>query len=499
MFMKKLFVVILGIFQIVVFSQTQDLEKLAQGKYLGLQSISDDHKNVFGYFALYDLGKTENDKKKKKLEYIIFDKNLNSLFTGNFESDESAIEYYPYLNSERQIIITPSFNTYDLLFDKSFYIPSDFIINLDDYQLKKKSKLKYDGVNLISISSSKTNKEIKEDNKNLKKESGYKLYPEIVELDNGQVVIYEFKDTKSGFKDISVKLFSKDYQKLWEYRFFDKDHKYNSINFKIANYDDDVLVAKIQKRQEGEPEYFFLVFDMKNGKVLNKLSFPYENHLYITLNSIDGAVNGKYNTDEKLTSLLRYSGSSLNFNNEGYVKLVYDKKLNQLSFNEINLQDLYKDHKDIEELKDPFDLKDLDIKSVNFLKNNDIIAVFQKINRKNKNVSDVIIMDFDPAMNLKNIKTYPSQKNSTFLFSQYLNDQKDIVYFYANTEKNNKEKKWNLYINTIINGQYKQEILPLSSENNFTIPYNAKEGYILLQECNEKEKFNNIRLERLNY
>jgi hypothetical protein len=74
-----------------------------------------------------------------------------------------------------------------------------------------------------------------------------------------------------------------------------------------------------------------------------------------------------------------------------------------------------------------------------------------------------------------------------------------MVFFYADTEKKNKEKKWNLFINTFINGQLKQEILPMSSNTNFTIPYIAKEGYILLQEFNEKEKFNKIRLERLNY
>ncbi|MFP3835809.1 hypothetical protein, partial [Chryseobacterium sp. SIMBA_028] len=89
------------------------------------------------------------------------------------------------------------------------------------------------------ISSSKTNKEIKDDNKDLKKEKGYKLYSEIVELDNGQTIISEFKDEKSGSKDIMVSLFNKDHQKLWEYRFFDKDHKNNSVKFKVANYDDD--------------------------------------------------------------------------------------------------------------------------------------------------------------------------------------------------------------------------------------------------------------------
>lgn len=498
--MKKLSLLLFGLLQTLLFSQTLDLAALATGKYLGLKSISDDNKNVFGYFALYDLGKTENNKKKNKLEYIIFDKNLNSLSTGNFESDETAIQYYPYINSEKELVITPSYNAYDFAYDASFYTPADFIINLNDYKIKKKDSFEYDGTNLTQASAYKTNGEIKDDNRNLKKTSGYKLTSQIVELNNNQTLIFEYKHERPFHKDISLKLFNEKYQKLWDYKFFNEDHKNNFIHFKIVNYDNDILITKVIKYQKDSPEYNFMVFDLKTGKVLSILPFPYGRNLYITLNSVDGAINNKYNTDDKLTSLLRYSGNPLNFYNEGFVKLIYDKNTNQLSFNEVHFyDDVYSNHKDIEELKEPFDSKDLDIKSVNFLKNNDIIIVFQKISRKNNTVSDIIMMNLDPMMKLKSLKVYPTQKNSTYLFSQHLNDKNDMAFFYADTERKNKQKKWNLFINTFINGQWKQEVLPMSSESNITIPYIAKEGYVLLQEFNEKEKFNKIRLEKLNY
>ncbi|MBB6371533.1 hypothetical protein [Chryseobacterium shigense] len=498
--MKKLFLLMFGLVQTLLFSQTQNLATLATGKYLGLKSILDNDKNLFGYFALYDLGKTENNKKKNKLEYIIFDKNLNSLSTGNFESDETAIEYYSYINPEKQLVITPSFNAYDYAFDTSFYTPSDFIISLNDYQIKKKDNLQYDGTNLTPVSVSKTNGERKDDNRNLKKTAGYQLTSEVIGLNNNHTLIFEYKYDRPLFKDISLKFFNDKNEKVWDYKFFDQDNKYNSVNFKVVNFDNDILIAKVYKYQKDSVEYNFMVFDLKTGKVISVLPFPYERNLYITLNSVDGAINGKYNTNDKLTSLLRYSGGPLNFYNEGFVKLIYDKSTSQLSFNEIHLlDDVYSSHKDIEELKEPFDSKDIDIKSVSFLKNNDIVAIFQKISRKNNAVSDIIMMQFDPMMKLKNLKVYPTQKNSSYLFSQYLNDKNDMVFFYADTERKNREKKWNLFINTFINGQWKQEVLPMTSENNITIPYMAKEGYILLQEFNEKEKFNKIRLERLNY
>ncbi|MBB4806716.1 hypothetical protein HNP38_002012 [Chryseobacterium defluvii] len=498
--MKKVFLFLFALSCIVFHAQALDLVNLASGKYLGLKSISDSDKNLFGYLALYDLGKTETNKKKNKLEYFIFDKNLNSLSSGNFESDETAIEYYPYINQDKELIITPSYSTYDLAFDKSFYTPSDFIISLKDYQIRKKDKYDYDGTHLTPITSSKTNRELKEQRKDGKKSSGAAFYPEIIELDNNEVLTFEYKFDRPVFKDFYLKLFNREHQKVWEYKFFETDVKYNFINFKIVNYDKDILITKIVRQQESGSQYNFVVFDLKTGKILTTLPFPYERHLYITLNSVDGAVNSKYNTDDKLTALLRYSGDPLNFNNEGFLKLTYDKRANQLIYHEINLlNDVYPKHTDIEELKEPFDYRDLDIKSVNFLKNDDIVAVFQKIHRKNNTVSDLVAMNFGPNMDLKSVKTFPVKKNGLYLFSQYLNDRNDMVFFYGDIEGKNREKKWNLFINPFINGQFKQEILPLTSENNFIIPYIAKEGYILLQEFNEKEKFNKIRLERLNY
>ena len=75
------------------------------------------------------------------------------------------------------------------------------------------------------------------------------------------------------------------------------------------------------------------------------------------------------------------------------------------------------------------------------------------------------------------------------------------MFFYKDNQKDDKtkEKNWNLFINTLIDGKFNQEQIPISSKENIIYPYVAKEGYILMQEYNEKEKYNKIRLEKLNY
>ena len=112
----------------------------------------------------------------------------------------------------------------------------------------------------------------------------------------------------------------------------------------------------------------------------------------------------------------------------------------------------------------------------------------------------------DKEFNLKEVKTFEKEKtkwdNNDYLFSQYLNNGKDVVFFFRDLQKDKetREKNWKLFINTLINGNFKQEVVQISEKDKYTtIPYVAKEGYILLREFNEKDKFNKIRLERLNY
>jgi len=94
-------------------------------------------------------------------------------------------------------------------------------------------------------------------------------------------------------------------------------------------------------------------------------------------------------------------------------------------------------------------------------------------------------------------------KNETdYLFSQTLKKNNGVVFFHSNTMKDAKTHKKNdmLGINSIINGKLTQELIPLYQKKKYTItPMPAKEGYIMLREYNEKDDYNQIRLEKLNF
>jgi hypothetical protein len=135
--------------------------------------------------------------------------------------------------------------------------------------------------------------------------------------------------------------------------------------------------------------------------------------------------------------------------------------------------------------------------------------MFEKIKYGNNGRSvatDLILFKTDINFVINEVKIFEKAKSvnesSDYLFSQYLNNDKDLVFFYRDYEKDDgaSKKNWNLYINTIKNGVFNQEKIVISSKKDFfIIPSLAKEGYVLLREYNKDYKHNEVRLERLNY
>jgi len=110
--------------------------------------------------------------------------------------------------------------------------------------------------------------------------------------------------------------------------------------------------------------------------------------------------------------------------------------------------------------------------------------------------------DFTPG-SVNIIKKDMSYSSSDYLFSQSIKDDTGVVFFYSDAIKNPggfEVKDVILGINTIIDGKLTEEKISLYSKKKYAIePSPAKEGYIMLHEFNEKAKYNQIRLEKLNY
>lgn len=119
--------------------------------------------------------------------------------------------------------------------------------------------------------------------------------------------------------------------------------------------------------------------------------------------------------------------------------------------------------------------------------------------------SDFVLFNFDKDGNFKQNFVIEKDKSkwvkNDYLFHQYIKDNSGVVFFFRDYKKDDetKDKNWVLGINTILNGEFKEDVIPISSEDYFIQPIPAKEGYILLREYNEKSKFDQLRLERLNY
>ena len=119
--------------------------------------------------------------------------------------------------------------------------------------------------------------------------------------------------------------------------------------------------------------------------------------------------------------------------------------------------------------------------------------------------TDLVYLQTNEEFKPKQVKVFEKDKSkgytsSDYLFSQYINGGNDVAFFYRDYQKDNDgEKNWNLFLNSVKNGVYSQEKIPITSKENSIIPYLAKEGYILLREYNKKSKYNGIRLEKLNY
>ncbi len=119
---------------------------------------------------------------------------------------------------------------------------------------------------------------------------------------------------------------------------------------------------------------------------------------------------------------------------------------------------------------------------------------------------DVYFFNFDEEFNPNGITRIDMKKYfinqsylNNYLFSQFHgNNSSAVVCFLNNTKIQGKTEK-ELVINTVKNNEVKTERIPLTSSRKYTIlPNPAKDGYIMLNEYNKKDKYNEIRLEKLN-
>jgi hypothetical protein len=510
--MKKILLFFFAILKILVSAQSQDLASLAKGDYLGFNAIFDQNDNLFGYFTLFGYGKSAD--KTKKFEYVILDKNLNPVANKEFEGDITTNRYIGYMDFKGKIILRPNSIDYYVLKNKDFFYPRSKEITLKDNTIINKVYYDYQDGKFIEVTEPKNAKSERKANRDEKKEKGFNYESYIFEIKEGGFLAIEYNDYGSYINNNSLIKFDSDKNELWRYRYNTSgDKKINEV-LSIIEKDENYIYTMLQNNNKKDKTFDLLVLDMKTGKEvarkpINGLSKNTLDYINSSLNSYSfGRIDNDKTFDDKIVTV----GRIVNDNNQftGLARLVIDRKTFTVDTKEIPYESLKGRIPKITNLGYVESGYYLDPRDAYFMKDGSVGILMEKYKPQGEynapKTTDLVYIFTDKDFNVSGVKIFEKEKtkwaNSDYLFSQYLNDGNDVVFFYRDYQKDavTKQKNWNLFINTLIDGKFNQEMVPISAKDDFTVfPYVGKEGYILLREFNEKAKFNKIRLERLNY
>jgi hypothetical protein len=511
---KQFYLLFLFLSFINVKSQTQDLTNIAKGEILNFSTLFEKNNKLYGYFALYTTGKTGEGT--KSFEYVILDKNLNKIANKEFEAESCVDKYTASMNIQGKIKIEPSISYLDKSVNgKNFTAPNAKIIDLKKNTLEKEKEFCYINSAFIEYPNNKSSKDAKKDNELERKEKGYIYGTTIHEIKQGGFLVADYEDHKTYLNNNNIIRFDDNKKELWKYSYNKNGNEKNYEYLTFIDIDDKNMYAIMGKVESGKKYNFsLLVFNSGNGtilanKPLNDLNETTLHHLIGTYEYLFMLNTGNIKSfDDKI--ILVEKNYLNDYSSTGYARLMIDKKTFEVRSEIIDFKnDVKKYIPNINFVGTVEKSFSLELRDLFFMKDGSIGILTEKARyRDTYKTLDLIYLYTDKDFKLEGIKTLEKEKdrNSTsdYLFSQYLNDDKDVVFFYKDERKNEKTKKkeTSLFINTIIGAKFNQEQIPIGiSEKNIITPYIAKEGYILLREYNdnEKEKYNQIRLEKLNY
>ncbi|MCA6423566.1 MAG: hypothetical protein IM568_12225 [Flavobacterium sp.] len=514
--MKKSILILFLFFSLSSFSQSSDLASLSTGTYAGSTGIYEKSDALFGYIIYYDYGLV--DKFTKKMEYVILDKNLNKVANNVFETEKYVSNYnVTRINHKREIKLRPNidYSATSIWNYKDQKMPQTRKINLEKNEISLDDDICFKDKKFSDCPKDLTYRDMqKEAKEERKKDLKYKS--DVVIMEDGTYLVYEYYIDGDKISDNSYIKFDKDNKEIWRYE-FNKDLKKKQYeNTSVLNFDQENLyMVQTFYEKSKTTSMKFLRLDIKTGNVI--VEIPITNFDAFDLNNIYNlkdsngySVGNKKVFDDKLVFLGRSYEKNRSNGAIGFYRFLFDKKTNTGTFEILKYTDaLTKTDIKIEKnggLSGSFFLA---IRDVYILADGTVNIMFEKIKYGNNGRSvatDLILFKTDINFVINEVKIFEKAKSvnetSDYLFSQYLNNDKDLVFFYRDYEKDDgaSKKNWNLYINTIKNGVFNQEKIVISSKKDFfIIPSLAKEGYVLLREYNKDYKHNEVRLERLNY
>lgn len=513
---KVFFGILMFLIALISEAQIQDLAGLSKGEMKEFKVLYKQNQ-VFGYFVLYDLGEISDTI--KKFEYILMDKNLNKSIGKEFEAENTIETYNFWMNFKDEIVLSPYVNN-DFSYRKSS-IPKSKRINVKTNDIYNKQNQCYENNTFFDCPDDKTMKERKKRLKEERKQKGFVYDSYVSELKYRGYLVSEFDEYEvwggeTYTKNNSIIRFDESKKELWRLKYNADATQKKYENYKILDLDSQYVYFLHTYTNKEEKEFKIEILDLNTGVIKQIKTITEFNKE--TLNQISN-ISNQYNItndedfDDKyvLSSALR----DKHYKQLGYFRLIIDKKTLNIDFKTFTFdEDVSKFIEDIDKYGGVERGFNLEIRDVLFFKDGSIAFVTEKFklgtvfpsNQLVPKTTDMVVIITDENFKLKEVKVLPKDKSnyslSDYLFNQYLNNKNDIVFYYRDYQKDeNKDKNWNLFINTIINGKFNQEKIQISSKQDkyLIYPYPAKDGYILFFEYNKKDKYNQIRLEKLNY
>lgn len=509
----KLILSLLGIIMCMqATAQTQDLQTLADGEFLGMNALFDEKENLFGYISMYDYGKSGN--KTKKFEYVVLDKNLNPIANKTFDGDITAGDYYGYINFDGKIVLYPNRVDASLVKPSEMFTPTSMIIDLKDNTIKRKVFYDYDHGKFKEMVQNETWNQNRKEQRAEKKENGFNYISYANEIKEGGFLVHEYEDHDKYTTENHLMRYDENKKQLWWYEYNKNSSKSNFEVLRLIEKDEHyyygILLKKIKRE---DPIFFLVVIDMKTGKEVHKKQIEGPWRVLNALSSFPTFSYGRLNNDKTFDDKIVIVGQENSIYGlvNGITRLVINKKTFDT---ELKILSYDKDFRPfVPKIKGTGMVEKgyvLDPRDIFFHKDGSVGILFEKYKPASQytaqKTTDMVYVYTDKDFKITGSKIFEKEKsrwqNADYLFSQNLNNGNDLVFFYRDYQKDSetKARNWNLFINTLIDGKFKQEMIPISAKENYIIfPYIAKEGYILLQELNTKAKYNQIRLERLNY
>ena len=502
------------------FGQIQDLAKLSEGKMVYGSVLYDSDNNVYGYLYIYQLDINKTDR---KMEYVFLDKNLNKVSNGTYSEKKYSNDADNYLGVKSNYYDCTLMGDYIIL-NKYYYYYKAITIG------KKRPELLplLTTFQLISLNENTVSPEYNYENgqfsivtadfNRLKKEyKGQKTKNITYGFNNDNIKGFFIYDDNIDNKYLSkeLKFYNEKMEPLWTYVYNPVATKkdYTKFYFETTK-NNNIYLSEVHFIKGLCVEHKVIALDFSTGKkkyeyVLETPQSKYSHTL------VAKEVNGQLTISGRYCPYDQKYGYWLD-NDLGFYKIVLDENGNAIQEKYTQWSD-FSQYIDVDKkgrVEKKFRLRPA---KTFFFNDGSTSILTEKYKPVSNNVligpipsksDDYVLFNMDKDLNVKDVQTIEKATAlgvdyyHDYLFSQYIKDETGVVFFFQNYAKNDetKEKQWFLGINTIIDGKLTQEKIPISSRKKYVIdPTPAKEGYIMLREYNEKDKYNQIRLEKLNY